>query len=151
LLLRAFTGHDVAEPATRQTRFIQIGESAGAELNLAAATLRSAPVSLHGSGGGSVQLKDLQKIPDYYAEVLELAAAGVLSVETELGATQRGGTGLDCPTPFRQAPRAPTARGHAPKVGRLRRAPLLMLEPQEATDGQRHTRPAGSSRNTTSS
>ena len=83
LLLRAFTGHDVAEPATRQTRFIQIGESAGAELNLAAATLRSAPVSLHGSGGGSVQLEDLQKIPDYYAEVLELAAAGVLNVETE--------------------------------------------------------------------
>lgn len=83
LLLQAFTGHDAAAPVTQRTRFVQIGESAGPDLRLSAATLRSAPVVLYGSGGGSVMLEDLQKLPEYWGEVLELAAAGVLSVETE--------------------------------------------------------------------
>jgi NADPH:quinone reductase-like Zn-dependent oxidoreductase len=43
------------------TRYVQIGESAGSKLELAASVLRSSGVEIMGSGFGSVELKDIMK------------------------------------------------------------------------------------------
>lgn len=65
--------------AKTETRFVQMGESAGAEIRLRASALRSAPLAILGTGGvppGAVLANALR-------EVLARAARGELRVETE--------------------------------------------------------------------
>ena len=64
---------------TSETRYVQVGESAGANVTLAAAVLRSTPLTIMGTAGippGEVLFGTLQK-------VMAHAASGGLSIETE--------------------------------------------------------------------
>jgi len=54
---------------SRRIRYIQIGESAGSKIELAASVLRSSGVEIMGSGFGSVELKDIMKaVGEFFAE-----------------------------------------------------------------------------------
>jgi NADPH2:quinone reductase len=66
--------------ATRATRLVEVGESAGRTITLPGATLRSIDLKMMGSGFGSVSLDTVfRAIP----ELFELAASGVLSIDVE--------------------------------------------------------------------
>ncbi len=66
--------------ATRSTRWVEVGESAGKTISLPGATLRSIDLKLMGSGFGSVPLDEvLGAIPNLFS----LAAAGTLKVDVE--------------------------------------------------------------------
>jgi NADPH2:quinone reductase len=66
--------------ATRSTRLVEVGESAGKTINLPGATLRSIDLKLMGSGFGSVPLDQvLAAIPTLFS----LAAAGTLKIDVE--------------------------------------------------------------------
>jgi NADPH:quinone reductase-like Zn-dependent oxidoreductase len=79
LLLEALA-KGFAPSATRQTRLVEVGNSAGPTITLPGATLRSIDLKLLGSGFGSVPLdKVLQAIP----VVFEMAAKGALRVAVE--------------------------------------------------------------------
>ncbi|MGD0305340.1 MAG: zinc-binding alcohol dehydrogenase family protein [Candidatus Acidiferrales bacterium] len=54
---------------SKRIRYIQIGESAGSKIELAASVLRSSGVEVLGSGFGSVELKDIMKaVAEFFAE-----------------------------------------------------------------------------------
>jgi NADPH:quinone reductase-like Zn-dependent oxidoreductase len=54
---------------SKRIRYIQIGESAGKTVELAASVLRSSGVEVYGSGFGSVSLTDIMKaVGDFFAE-----------------------------------------------------------------------------------
>ena len=64
-----------------RTRYIQIGESAGKTVQLAASVLRSSGVEILGSGFGSVALEDIVKaVADFFAE----AAKKPFQMKTEI-------------------------------------------------------------------
>jgi len=66
--------------ATRSTRLVEVGESAGRTINLPGSTLRSIDLRLMGSGFGSVSLEGvIAAIPALF----EMAAKGVLRVDVE--------------------------------------------------------------------
>jgi len=66
--------------ATRSTRLVEVGESAGKTINLPGATLRSVDLRLMGSGFGSVPLDQVfGAIPN----LLLMAAAGALKIDIE--------------------------------------------------------------------
>lgn len=66
--------------ATRSTRLVEVGESAGKTITLPGATLRSIDLRLMGSGFGSVSLEGvLAAIPTLF----EMAANGALRVDVE--------------------------------------------------------------------
>ncbi|MGA7859120.1 MAG: zinc-binding alcohol dehydrogenase family protein [Terracidiphilus sp.] len=66
--------------ATRSTRLVEVGSSAGPAITLPGATLRSIDLKLLGSGFGSVPLDQVfQAIPTLF----KMAAAGSLRVDTE--------------------------------------------------------------------
>jgi NADPH2:quinone reductase len=66
--------------ATRPTRLVEVGESAGRTITLPGATLRSIDLKMMGSGFGSVPL---QKVLDAIPNLFSLAAAGTLWVAVE--------------------------------------------------------------------
>jgi NADPH:quinone reductase-like Zn-dependent oxidoreductase len=66
--------------ATRSTRLVEVGESAGKAINLPAATLRSIDLKVMGSGFGAVPLDQvLRAIPNLFS----LAATGALTIGVE--------------------------------------------------------------------
>ena len=66
--------------STRQTRLVEVGESAGKTITLPGATLRSIDLTLLGSGFGAVPLdRILAAIPTLFS----LAAAGALKIAVE--------------------------------------------------------------------
>jgi len=80
VLLDALTGHDTLAVSSR-VRLIEIGEMAGAAVNLPAAALRSSAVEIYGSGGGGVIPP--QAIFDAMPQVWSLAAQGKLRMDIE--------------------------------------------------------------------
>ncbi len=80
VLLDALTGHDMRAVSSR-VRLIEIGEMAGAAVNLPAAVLRSSGVEIYGSGGGGVV--PLQAIFEAIPKVWSLAAQGKLRIDIE--------------------------------------------------------------------
>jgi NADPH:quinone reductase-like Zn-dependent oxidoreductase len=64
--------------AVTRIRFVQIGNSAGATITLAAATLRSTAIELLGSGFGSASLDEIFRA---LAEFFELAARATLKID----------------------------------------------------------------------
>ena len=66
--------------ATRSTRLIEVGESAGKSISLPGATLRSIDLTVMGSGFGSFPL---QGVLDAIPTLFRLAAAGTLRVAVE--------------------------------------------------------------------
>src|SRR5699024_3084793 len=66
-----------------RTRYVQVGEGAGATIELPAAVLRSAGVQLLGQGAGSVPKDAFARVlPEILPAVFGLLERGVLSVET---------------------------------------------------------------------
>lgn len=83
VLLDAMTGHDLNAEAHR-TRYIQIGEMAGATIKLSAATLRSSAIELYGQGGGSIPKDGMAKIlTEIIPKLFNLAAEKKLVITTE--------------------------------------------------------------------
>ncbi|MDF2430840.1 MAG: hypothetical protein JWP44_471 [Mucilaginibacter sp.] len=83
LLLEALKGHDL-HAESHFTRYLQIGEMAGASINLDASILRSSSIEISGVGGGSVPMEVLAKIPtEYLPKVFNLAAERKLLIDTE--------------------------------------------------------------------
>ena len=65
--------------ATRETRLVQVGESAGAKITLPAALLRSAPVTILGTGG----IPSYEILANAMQQVMERGARGELRIEVE--------------------------------------------------------------------
>ena len=65
--------------ATSEMRLIEVGESAGANISLPAAVLRSAPLTLLGTAG----IPTLDVLTDAYQQVMARAVCGQLRIETE--------------------------------------------------------------------
>lgn len=80
--LRALGGHDLAATYHR-TRFVQIGEMAGPDLNLPASVLRSTGVELIGQGGGSTPPEAFSRVPtEIIPELFEMLAHRTITVDT---------------------------------------------------------------------
>jgi len=97
LVLGLLAGHDLhAEP--HRTRYVQVGEMAGATINLKAGILRSSAIELYGIGGGSVPKEIMAQVPTEILPLLfHLVAEGKLILETDTlplseitGAWERG-------------------------------------------------------------
>lgn len=80
LLLAALTRTELT-PAACRLRLIQIGESAGASINLPAAVLRSSRLEIFGAGSGSLPPPD--KLNIIREQLMARAASGELRIETE--------------------------------------------------------------------
>jgi NADPH:quinone reductase-like Zn-dependent oxidoreductase len=80
-LLAAITSVDFAPSHSGRTRLVQVGESAGPTISLAAAALRSSALEILGAGSGSLPSLDI--IRDIYNKLLAHAAAGKLRVATQ--------------------------------------------------------------------
>ena len=69
-------------PSATRTRLVQVGESAGATISLAAATLRSSRLEILGAGTGSAPTA-----PEIWLEairqLLARVAQGILRIDTE--------------------------------------------------------------------
>lgn len=80
--LRALSGEDLAGGYHR-TRYVQIGEMAGATIELPASALRSAGIELLGQGGGSVPREAFGKIlPEILPALFAMLADGSVAVDT---------------------------------------------------------------------
>ncbi len=77
--LAAITRADF-EGAATETRFVQVGESAGATISLPAAALRSAALTMMGSPGGGIRR---EAAIDSFRQVMGHAASGELRIDTE--------------------------------------------------------------------
>ncbi len=77
-LLAAITKAEFAT-ATRETRFVQAGESAGPTIKLPAAVLRSIPLTMMGTGG----IPSREILLDAMEQVMTRGARGELRIETE--------------------------------------------------------------------
>jgi len=77
-LLAAITKAEFAT-ATRETRFVQAGESAGPTIKLPAAVLRSIPLTMMGTGG----IPSREILVDAMEQVMTRGACGELRIETE--------------------------------------------------------------------
>lgn len=83
LLLDVLTGHDL-HAAAKRTRYVQVGEMAGASVRLKGATLRSSWIELCGQGGGGLPEDIMKKIStEYLPKLFAMAAEGQLKIETE--------------------------------------------------------------------
>ena len=78
VLLAAITKSEFA-PVTKQTRLVQVGESAGPTISLPAAVLRSTPLTILGTAG----IPALPVLMDAMEQVLTRGARGELRIETE--------------------------------------------------------------------
>jgi len=79
LLLEALA-KSFSPTATRRTRLVEVGESAGKSITLPGATLRSIDLKIMGSGFGSVSL---ERVFGAIPELFSLVAAGILRVAVE--------------------------------------------------------------------
>ncbi|RLK58877.1 quinone oxidoreductase family protein [Actinokineospora cianjurensis] len=77
-LLAALTTRSF-QAATTETRLVQVGDGAGPEITLSAGTLRSAAITLLGSGGFAPP--DIRR--EAYGKLVGLAASGTLRVATD--------------------------------------------------------------------
>jgi len=77
-LLAALTRNEFAAIG-RETRLVQVGESAGAAISLPAAVLRSAPLTIMGTAG--VPAPEI--LMDALQQVLAYGASGKLRIDTE--------------------------------------------------------------------
>lgn len=82
--LRALGGNDLGAKYHR-TRFVQIGETAGPEITLPAAALRSTGIELVGQGGGSVPAEAFARVASEIIPALfDMAARGELNIDTTI-------------------------------------------------------------------
>ena len=78
VLLAAITKSEFA-PVTKQTRLVQVGESAGPTITLPAAVLRSTALTILGTAG----IPAMPVLMDAMQQVLSRGASGELRIETE--------------------------------------------------------------------
>jgi NADPH:quinone reductase-like Zn-dependent oxidoreductase len=74
----AITRREFAD-AAYETRYVQVGESAGSNVSLAAAVLRSTPLSIMGTAG----IPPMEVLIDAMEKVMQHAASGELRIDTE--------------------------------------------------------------------
>jgi NADPH:quinone reductase-like Zn-dependent oxidoreductase len=83
LVLEMLAGHDL-NAVPHRTRYVQVGEMAGASISLRAGILRSAAIELYGIGGGSVPKEVMERVPSEILPLLfRLAAEGTLSLSAD--------------------------------------------------------------------
>src|SRR5699024_9573459 len=76
-------GNEELAAGFHRTRYVQIGEGAGATIELPAAVLRSAGVELVGQGAGSVPKEAFARVlPEILPALFDLLDRGVLGVQT---------------------------------------------------------------------
>ena len=80
-LLAAITSADFTPSQSGRMRLIQVGESAGPNISLPAAALRSSALEILGAGSGA--MPPMETIRSTYDQLLARASAGELRVETE--------------------------------------------------------------------
>lgn len=98
-VLNALSNDDLAADFHR-TRFVQIGETAGAIVQLPAAALRSAGVELVGQGAGSVPREAFQRIGNEILPALfAMLADGAIHVETRTRALSGVAAAWEEPAP----------------------------------------------------
>jgi NADPH:quinone reductase-like Zn-dependent oxidoreductase len=78
VLLGTMTRHEFAA-ITSETRYVQVGEAAGASISLPAAVLRSAPITIMGTAG----VPPADVLVDALRQVLARGASGELHIETQ--------------------------------------------------------------------
>jgi NADPH:quinone reductase-like Zn-dependent oxidoreductase len=78
VLIAAITKSEFA-PVTKQTRLVQVGESAGPTISLPAAVLRSTALTIMGTAG----IPPIQVLMDAMQQVMQRGASGELRIETE--------------------------------------------------------------------
>ncbi len=78
VLIAAITKSEFA-PVTKQTRLVQVGESAGPTISLPAAVLRSTALTIMGTAG----IPPIQVLMDAMQQVMKRGASGELRIETE--------------------------------------------------------------------
>ena len=78
VLLGTMTRHEFAAIKS-QTRYVQVGEGAGASISLPAAVLRSAPITIMGTAG----VPPADVLLDALQQVLARGASGELHIETQ--------------------------------------------------------------------
>jgi NADPH:quinone reductase-like Zn-dependent oxidoreductase len=78
VLLGTMTRHEFAAIKS-QTRYVQVGEGAGASISLPAAVLRSAPITIMGTGG----VPHADVLLDALQQILARGASGELHIETQ--------------------------------------------------------------------
>ena len=78
VLLGAMTRHEFAA-ITSETRYVQVGEEAGASISLPAAALRSAPITIMGTAG----VPPADVLHDALQQVLARGARGELHIQTQ--------------------------------------------------------------------
>src|SRR6201993_5462364 len=89
-LLAAITKSEFSETG-KETRLVQVGESAGATIRLPAAVLRSTAVTILGTAG----MPPREGLFDAMREVMKRGAMGGLRIGTEGGALAGGGSGWE--------------------------------------------------------
>jgi NADPH:quinone reductase-like Zn-dependent oxidoreductase len=83
ILLEALGGNNLDAEA-HKTRYVTVGEMAGAVIQLPSSVLRSAAIEIYGIGGGSIPRDVMKKVPGEILPLLfELAATGQLRIDTE--------------------------------------------------------------------
>lgn len=81
-VLRALGGHELTATYHR-TKFVQIGEMAGPELELPASVLRSAGVELIGQGAGSMPPEAFSRVPtEILPELFDMLTHRTITVDT---------------------------------------------------------------------
>jgi len=95
-LLQAI-GQRGLQKAARRIRFVQIGEAAGADISIAAATLRSSGLELLGSGSGSASLDQIRgALAEFFVQAAQdpfqfaVKAAPLRDVEALWNAPEQG-------------------------------------------------------------
>lgn len=78
VLLGAMTRKEFAAAGT-ETRYVQVGEGAGATISLPAAVLRSAPITIMGTAG----IPPIEILGDALQKVMAHGASGELQIETQ--------------------------------------------------------------------
>jgi NADPH2:quinone reductase len=78
VLLAAITKSDFA-PVAKETRLVQVGESAGPTISLSAAVLRSTALTILGTAG----MPSREILVDAMQQVMARGAGGELRIETE--------------------------------------------------------------------
>jgi len=81
LVLDMLSGHDLnAEP--HRTRYVQVGNMAGANITLNAGILRSAAIELYGVGGGSIPKEVMRTVPgEILPKLVDLVVTGKLKMD----------------------------------------------------------------------
>lgn len=92
--------NDDLDAEFHRTRYVQIGEMAGATITLPAGVLRSTGIELLGQGGGSVPREAFARImPEILPKLFAMLADGSITIDTQIHPLSEVTTAWTAPTP----------------------------------------------------